>query len=401
MPTLKRPSGFWCVLGGIGVLAGLLAGCDQKQAGPPQAAVPVVTVAAPVAQEITDYDEYTGRVQAVQSVEIRPRVGGFIDSIEFTDGQVVKAGQVLFRIDQRPFQIALQEAEASAVRAQAQLRIAELELERQVEMRKMNATSQLELDQAQGKKDSSVGAVAEAKAAVDKAKLDLDYSVINAPIEGKVSRPLITVGNLVNPGSGGNNVLTTIVSVNPMYVYFDIDERSFLKYQQMGRQRGGNPDNIRNAKVPILVGFSGEAEAKRPGMLDFADNQVNAGTGTISVRGVLDNADRFLTPGLFATVHVQISDPHPVLLVPDRAIGSDQGSKYVLKVNAENVVESQRVELGAKVGELRVVSGVKADDRIIVNGMLRARPGAKVDAKQASAAKTAATTTSAGTDATK
>jgi membrane fusion protein, multidrug efflux system len=387
-----KQHGLLLSVAGMVVAIGLV-GCGREQTAPPAAKPPAVTVAQPESRQITDYDEFTGRVAAVETVEIRPRVSGYLEKISFTDGQIVKKGDVLFTIDQRPYQIDLERAQAQLTKDQAALKLAETDLQRIAKLREGNATSQFELDQAQSTRDQAQGSLETAQAAIDNAKLNLDYSVIKAPIDGKMSRPMITVGNVVNAGSSGNNLLTTIVSIDPIYVYFDVDENALLKYQAIMRKQGGAAGSSREAKIPVLVGLSGEDGTPHQGYMDFAENQVNAGTGTISVRGVLDNKDRRFTPGLFARVNVRVSDPHEVLLVPDRAIATDQGRKYVLVVGQKNTVEYRPVELGIDLKGMRVVkSGLTKDDRVVVDGLLRARPGATVEPQEARTPAAATTT---------
>lgn len=358
-----------------------LSGCSREEVVSPPPP-PVVTVAQPVQREITDYDDYTGRIAAIESVDIRPRVSGFLDEICFKDGEIVKKGEVLFRIDPRPYQADVDRDKAEVVKYEALLRQAESELTRIETMRKSDSASQVELDQAQAKRDAMRGSVDSAKASLERAELDLNYATIIAPITGQVSRPLVTVGNLVNSSMSTNNVLTTIVSVDPVYVYFDVDENSLLRYQ-MAADPARRSMGIRSGTIPVYVGLANEKGTPHEGVLDFADNRVDAGTGTISVRGRLSNKDNLLTPGLFARVQVRVSAPYRALLVPEKALGSEQGQAYVTVIDAANKADRRYVQPGTSMDGLRVIrSGLNADDWVVVNGLQRARPGVTVEPKR-------------------
>jgi RND family efflux transporter MFP subunit len=358
-------------------------GCD---ATPPvvETAVPAVSVSQPLAQDITDYDDYEGRIAAVETVEVRARVRGHVIKINFQDGQIVEQGQLLFEIDPRPYQAELDAAKAQLAAADGSLELATKEYRRAASLLRSRAASQEEVDVWVGKQAVAKGEQQKAQAAVEQANLNLDFTKVMAPITGKASRALVSVGNLVNAG-GGETLLTTIVSVDPVYVYFDVDERSLLRYRkEFSKDKGEAPPvSIKDLKIPIRVALEGESGFPHEGVIDFADNRVNPATGTIQVRGVIANPSRLFDAGMRARIRVPVSDPHKVLLVTERAIGTDQGRKFVYIVNGQNVVERRDVKLGRLNDGLQVVSeGVKPEDWVIVNGIQRVRDAAKVDPKR-------------------
>ncbi len=358
-----------------------LSGCSGKEATLTPPPPPEVTVGTPIERVITDYDVFTGRVAAVEEVDIRARVRGYITGVHFAEGHEVKAGDVLVEIDERPYVATLDSAKADLKKAEALFNLAEAKLTRMEKAYETNAISEVQVIEQRAEKDRAQAQIAAAQAQVRQAELDLDFTRVVSPIDGKVSRRKVTKGNLVS--GDGSSLLTTVVSIDPIYVYFDVDERSLLKYQRKTREKHGadapvpTPDK---AKVPIFLNLSSETGFPHEGLLDFADNVVDATTGTIQVRAVFENRLRLFTPGLFARVRMTSSDPYSALLVPERAIGTDQGNKYVLVVDANNVVEYRRVELGGRQddGLIPVLSGVEPQDRIVINGLQRARPGAKV-----------------------
>jgi RND family efflux transporter MFP subunit len=362
----------------------LIWGCDST---PPVAetAAPAVSVSQPLAQEITDYDDYEGRIGAVDTVEVRARVRGHVVKINFEDGQIVQKGQLLFEIDPRPYQAELDAAKAQLSAADGALELATKEYRRAASLLRSRAASQEEVDVWVGKQAVARGDQLKAQAAVEQANLNLGYTKVDAPLTGKASRALVSVGNLVNAG-GGETLLTTIVSVDPVYVYFDVDERSLLRYRKQFHKENNDsaaPASIKDLKIPINVALEGESGFPYQGVMDFADNRVNPGTGTIQARGVISNPSRIFDAGMRARVRVPVSSPHKVLMITERAVGTDQGRKFVYIVNGQNVVERRDVTLGRLNDGLQVVSeGVKPEDWVIVNGIQRVRDAAKVDPKR-------------------
>jgi RND family efflux transporter MFP subunit len=357
-------------------------GCGHEPPGVASLPPPAVSVAPPLEREVIDYDEYTGRMAAVEEVEVRARVRGYLIKVNFTEGTEVRQGEVLFEIDPRPFQADLDAAKGQVAQWEAKLTRAEADVVRNERLLPKGAASQKDLDTAISDRGEARAAIQSARAAVERAALDLEFTKVTAPISGRVSRALVTKGNLVNAGGGDATLLTTIVALDPIYVYFDVDERALLQYQQAARERAGGNNQaagVREAKIPVNLGLANEAGFPYTGVIDFADNQLDSQTGTIRVRGVFANANRTFTPGLFARVRIPVGDKYQALLVPERAIGTDQGQKYVLAVNKENVVEYRAVKLGRLHDGLRVIQdGLKPDDLVIVNGIQRARPGVSV-----------------------
>ena len=354
--------------------ATVLTACSPPKAAP--LPPPKVTVSPPQLATVTNWDEYPGHLDAVEMVEIRPRIAGYIDSIHFQEGTEVKAGDLLFVIDPRPYQADLDHAQAQRQQAEAHLDWTRNDLKRADGLRGTKAISEEEYDTRSKAVLEAEASLAAAKASETTARINLDYTQIKAPISGKIGRRLVTPGNFVQlQGNGGSaTVLATIVSVDPIYCYFDVEESAFLNYRS-------------SAKVPVaesgglaceLALVNEEGFAHR-GRMDFFDNQVNPQTGTIRLRAVFDNGDRALVPGMFANVRVLAGAPEQTLVVPDVAVGSDQGYKYVYVVNAENVAQKRDITTGRAHGPLRaVLKGLTADDRVIVNGLMMLRPGAKV-----------------------
>ncbi len=366
------------------VLSVVAAGCHSAKPSP--AAPPSVTVEQPVRREVVEWDEYPGRLVAVDMVEVRARVSGYLESVHFKDGQVVKKGDLLFVIDPRPFEAELARQEAALVQAQTRLELAKNDLERANRLLKSRAISEEEADSRSKAQREAEAGLKSAKAAVAAARLNLDYTRINAPISGRISRKLITEGNLVNAGPGESTLLTTIVSLDPIYCYFDADERSVLKYQQLARE--GKTRNIRSGNVPCELELANEKGYPHQGVLDFVDNQVNPATGTLRVRGVFSNPepDYDLQPGFFARVRVPGSGTYSALLIPDEAVGTDQGQKFVYVVNDQNQAEYKLIQLGPVVDGLRVVrEGLRSNEWVVVNGLMSLRPGVKVKAERSEA----------------
>ena len=361
-------------------MAGLLfAGCETETPLAPTEP-PVVTVSQPLEKEITDYDQYTGRIEAAETVEVRAQVRGELKEIHFKDGALVTAGAPLFDIDPRVYEANLAVAVAKKKNVEASMRLAATEYERARQLYSTNATSAREVEMWLGKTGNAEGEVSQAMADIDKAKLDLEFTRIKAPITGKISRPLVTKGNLVNTG-GGDTLLTTIVSVDPIYVYFDVDEQSLELYRDKYAKEIAAKDTP--PAIPVYLGLPNDGDRfPREGVIDFAENRVNPSTGTIRVRGVFPNKDGRLTPGQFCRVKLPVGQKYKGLLVTDQAIGIDQGQKYLLVVNKENKVEYRPVKPGRLDGDLRIFppnAGLMAGEWVIVSGVQRVRPGIQVN----------------------
>jgi RND family efflux transporter MFP subunit len=357
--------------------SGLLAGCGP--ATPPPPAAPAVSVAEVLERNITDFDEFTGRLEAVETVEIRPRVSGYIQSVNFREGKEIRKGDLLFVIDARPAQAALERATAELARAAAHAELARNQLARAERLLAEHLISQDDYDQRLDATREAEAAQRSAQAAVTSARLDLAYTRVTSPIDGRVSRAEVTPGNLVNGGANGGSatLLTTVVGLDPMYVYFEGSEQDYLRYGGMAR-RGERPSS-RDFPNAIEMGLANEEGFPHKGHMDFVDNRVNPGTGTIRARAVFDNPDRTLTPGLFARLRLIGSGQYKALLIDDRAIGTDQDRKFVYVVDGNNKAEYRNVTLGPKSEGLRVIkSGLKPGDRVVVNGIQRVRPGIAV-----------------------
>ena len=360
-------------------LATLIASCGeaQKKAGAPPP--PAVTVAKPIKRTVTDYDEYVGRFTAINSVEVRARVSGYLDGVHFRDGQIVKQGDLLFTIDKRPFQNTLDQARANLAQAKSNLEFTQGDYTRgQQLVRDKTITDQVFEQRSQAFRNAQAS-VNNNEAAVRQASLDIEFTELRAPVNGRIGDRRVSPGNLVTGGTSGNTtLLATIVSTDPIYFEFTFDEASFLRYERMAKT--GNDIASRNAGVPVTIKLIDEQDFAHQGRMDFVDNVIDPSTGTIRGRAVFANANNLFTPGMFARVQVAGSPPYDALVVPDPAIGTEQTRKFVLTVNAENTVVQKYVTLGQITKDgLRVIkSGVSDDDRIIVNGLMRARPGQKV-----------------------
>jgi membrane fusion protein, multidrug efflux system len=351
----------------------VLSACGQAPDAMQQMPAPKVSVAEVIEQPINEWDEFTGRLEAPQSVEVRPRVSGYIDKVAFAEGGLVKKGDLLFQIDPRPFQAEVKRLEAQLQQARANLTRANSEARRGERLRQSNAISAELADARASAAAEAQAAVAAIQAELDNARLNLDFTRITAPIDGRVSRAEITEGNLVG---AGESLLTSVVSTDKVYAYFDADERVFLKYLELARQAGGD---ARGAS-PVYLGLSSEDGHPHLGQLDFLDNQVNPRTGTIRGRAVFDNADGRFTPGLYARLKLVGSAAYPAALIKDEAVGTDLGKKFVLVLGEDNAVAYRAIELGPKLEGLRIVrSGLAKGEKIVVNGLQRAMPGATVD----------------------
>jgi RND family efflux transporter MFP subunit len=364
------------LLPGIVTASGLLLNaCGRNDAAESHAAPPApqVTVAAAISRRVTESDDFTGRFEAVERVEIRPRVSGYISSVNFKEGSEVRKGDVLFVIDPRPYQAERDKAAAGLAQARSQLVLARSERERATKLLSQHALSQEEYDTRTAGSEQAQANVAAAQAALDAAALNLEFTRVTAPISGRISRALVTSGNFV---TNGQTPLTTLVSLDPIYVSFDGDEQEYLKYIKLARDASAN---AHEARSPVQVGLANESDFPHQGVMVFVDNALDPTTGTIRSRALLDNHDRQFTPGLFARIKLLGSAQHDAVLVNDSAIGTDQTVRYVLVVDKSNKVEYRPVQLGPVIDGLRVVqSGLTPGETIVVNGLQRVRPGAQV-----------------------
>jgi len=364
--TLRALLSSALALGAVGAIT-VLPGCGSSQAEAPPAlpqAMPV-TVAEVVHKPLRDWDEFTGRLDAVSTVEIHPRVGGFIDRVTFTEGARVKKGQLLFAIDARPFRAEVARLSADRDRAASQLALAVSNHERADRLLAQNAIAKEEADRLATDRAVAASAVAAANAALDTAKLNLEFSEVRAPIDGRVSRAAITAGNLVTPES----LLTTVVGDERMYAYFDADEHTYLRYAGLAK----------HGDFRVQMGLVSEDGYPHEGKIDFIDNRVDPRTGTIRGRAVFDNASGEFTSGLFARIRLVGNEERDTVLIEDRAVGTDLGRKFVLVLKDDETVDYRAVTLGPAVDGLRIVkSGLAAGETIVVNGLQRVRPGAKV-----------------------
>jgi RND family efflux transporter MFP subunit len=356
-------------------LTAFALGCSSKPpAAPPP---PSVTVAGVPEREITEWDEFTGRLEAVDAVEIRPRVSGYIRRVTFAEGKEVRKGEVLFEIDPRPYQADLARAEAELERARSAATLAASEVQRAGKLVDVQAISREEYDTRTSAEAQGGAMVRGAEAAVQTARLNSEWTRVRSPIAGRVSRAEVTAGNLVQAGPPDATLLTTVVSMDPIYVYFEGDEQTYLRYAKLARQ--GSRPSSRDVRNPVYLGLANEEGFPHKGYMDFVDNQLNPQTGTIRARAVFSNKDRLFTPGLFARIRLVGSGSYRATIVLDRAIGTDQDKKFVLVLKPDSTVEYRPVQLGRLVGGLRVVdSGLAAGDQIVINGLQRVRPGMKV-----------------------
>jgi RND family efflux transporter MFP subunit len=376
------------------ILAPALAACGQGQQAAPTPPPPTVTVASPVQRNIIDYDEYVGRFVPIDSVEVRARVSGYLDGVHFTDGQIVKQGDLLFTIDKRPFQNSLDQARANLELARSNLIFTEADLARGKQLVDAKTiTDQVFEQRAQAKRNADALVLAN-EAAVRQAELDLQFTELRAPVAGRIGDRRVSPGNLITGGAtGSTTMLATIVSLDPIRFEFTFDEGSYLRYERFANT--GREVTSRGGSVIVSLRLIDEANFVHRGYMDFVDNVIEKASGTIRGRAVFSNTEDTFTPGMFARVRVPGSPAYPALLIPDAAIASEQARKYVLVVDAENAAQQRYVTTGALDAGLRVVKdGLKPEDRVIVNGMMRARPGTKVTPQDqgATAGNTTATT---------
>ncbi len=337
-------------------------------------APPPVTVAKPIVKTIVETDDFTGRFEAVDFVEVRARVSGYLDRVQFTDGSIVKKGDLLFVIDQRTYKATLDQSEATLASAQARFNFAEGDLERAEQLRKTGNIADQLLDQRRQNYLTSKSELDHANAALREARLNYEFTEVKAPIGGRIGRRLISVGNLIN---ANNSLLTTIVSLDPIYFYFEIDERSYLAYTRSSRSQGRPSE--RDGGYDVMIAVTDERAPMYKGHLDFLDNRIDHATGTIRGRAVVPNADYFLTPGLFGTIGVPGSPSYRGVLVPDEAIATDQDRRIVWVVASDGSVSSKVVRPGPRIDGYRVIrEGLTGDESIVISGLQRVRPGAKV-----------------------
>ena len=366
------------------LIAFTLSACSdkpQQQAAPP---APPVTVAQPTKRTVTDWDEFTGRFEAVEEVQVRARVGGFVTSVEFRDGAIVHAGDLLYVIDSRPFEAVGEQAAGQLADARAKTELAKRELDRGLSLVQTSAVSEQVVDQRRQALQAAHAAETIAEGALKAAQLNIEFSHVMAPITGRVSRHLVSAGNLVQGSEGSSTLLTSIVSLDPIYIYFDVDEATYLRNNRLWFE--GKRPSSRDTPNPVAVTLTGETKPSHDGKMDFLDNRLDVSTGTLRSRAVIPNKDLSVLPGQFGRVRLIGSAPYEALLLPDTAIATDQSRKIVFVVKDDNTVEAKPVTLGPLDEGLRVVrDGLKADDKVIVDGLQRARVGAKVTPQAAKA----------------
>jgi multidrug efflux system membrane fusion protein len=378
---LSLHAGIWLA---VPLVAALVSGCDQRQqqATPQQGSPPGVSVSLPVQRDIVEWDEYTGRFDATQTVEIRARVSGYLNEVRFRDGQHVQQGDLLFTIDPRPFERALEQARAELFAATTKVENANLDVARGQPLIERKIISDKSFDDRMSLLRDAQAAVKVAEAKVKSAELDLSFSTIAAPISGRIGRTLVTAGNWVSAGSAsGTTLLTTIVSQNPIYIYFDVNENNYIRYKRFAER--GLKAGAADVGAPVEVALPDERGFPHKGLLDFLDNRLDQGTGTLRARAVLSNTAGLFSPGLFGRVRVSATPRYTALLLPDEAIGTDQTNKYVFVVGGDGTVARRNVRLGPLVEGLRVVrEGVAGEDWVVTRGLQRARPGLKVEPKR-------------------
>ena len=354
---------------------------EEEEAPAPQ--LLAVKVAQPIQQTITEWDEYTGRFEASERVEVRARVSGFIESVRFKAGQAVSKGDVLFIIDQRPFKIALNDANARLAQAQSELQIAQDNFKRVEPLKATGAVSLEEYDRRQQAVTSAKASIGVAKAAVDNAKLNLSFTRVKSPISGRIGRDLVNPGNLISGGSANSTMLSTIVATSPIHFYFNGSEADLLKYSRLNQS--GERGSSRNTSNPVFVKLIDEADYVHEGQMDFVDNEIDRSTGSIEGRAIFQNEDGLLEAGMFGKARLLGSAPHEVLMIPDEIIGANQNIRYVYKLGEGDAVTYQPIELGPlHTNGLRIVrSGLDASDQLIINNIQKIRPGAII-APQAS-----------------
>ncbi|ODS01599.1 efflux transporter periplasmic adaptor subunit [Methyloceanibacter superfactus] len=350
----------------------------EQAAAPAAPPAPTVTVAKPLVEELKEWSDFTGQFEARESVEIRARVSGYLESVNFTDGQIVKKGDLLFVIEPRPYEIALESAKAQLTQAEAQLQLAQVQLDRTSKLLKNDFASKETFDERTAEVQSATASRDNAIAAVNQAQLNLDYTRVTAPVSGRLGRHEVSVGNLVMGGTGETTLLTTIVSLDPIWLMFNVSEGDGMTYKRLVQK--GEIASARENGVQVEGQLMDEKEWDLKGAIDFVDNQYDRSSGTIRVRASFPNPNLFITPGQFGRVRVPMSQLKPTILVPDAAVVTDQSTKMLFTVSPDGTVVPKPVELGSVTDDgLRIIrSGITPDDDVIINGLLRARPGQKV-----------------------
>jgi RND family efflux transporter MFP subunit len=371
-------------LPGVLAIGTLLLGACGKSGGPPQRPPATVTVMHPVEREVTDWEDYPGRLQSPESTNIQARITGVVTETPFKEGALVHQGDVLFVIDDRPFKADLDNKIANVAKDMAQVDLMKTQLARSERLLQTHVVDQQDYDTAQANYLQAQAQLEADRAAQETSELNLEWTRVRAPISGVVGKISVTAGNLITGGVGNGTLLTTLVSVDPLYCYVPVPERTLLKYQQYARR---NQQTVRDASIPCAIELENETDFIHRGVIDFFDNTVDANTGTIQVRGVFKNPDNFLTPGLFARMRIEGAGHSAALLVPDAALGTDQNERYLLVVDASDTVQSRPVKLGQLFGDMRVITdGITKGDRVIVNGLQMALPGTTVNVMEAPAA---------------
>ncbi len=387
-PMIFFGRGQWLIPGLLLCIASL--GCRPSQTSEKmQAPPPRVGVVKAVVQELPQFDEYVGRTQAVETVEVRSRVTGFIKTVEFTEGQIVAKDQLLFKIEPDAYEAIYQQAKSRIDVAKAKVELAQSKLARAKKLIEGSAMSVEEFDEISASLAEAKAQQVSAEADVAIAKLDVDYTNIRSPIAGRIDRALVTPGNIVTGGLGSGTLLTTIVSVAPIHAYFDVDERSFLKYQRMSAanqstaqqppsqsqsSEAPNPEGIRALNVPCDVQLADEKDFPHHGFLDFIENKVDSKTGSIRLRAIFENEDKLLKPGQFVRLRVRVGQPQPSVLIPEQCIAFDQDTRYVYVIGDDKVAQRQVIEVGRQIGDQRIITnGLSADDAVVYRGIQRVR----------------------------
>jgi RND family efflux transporter MFP subunit len=362
-----------------GALLACLQGCDDRpaNAAPAQAPPPRVTVSAPIQKLITEWDDYSGRFAALENVEVRARVGGFLNSVHFRDGEIVRKGQLLFVIDPRPFEATLAQAQGQLEQARSQVVLSERSLARAGELRTQKMVSEQLYDERKQSLDAARAVSATAEAVLRRAQLDLEFTRVVAPTSGRISRHLVSVGNLVSGGDANSSLLATVVSLDPIDFYFEADQNAYLRYARMAKS--GERPSSRDAPNPVLLALGDEGEFAHRGRMNFVDNAFDTGTGTMRARARFENPDLLFAPGMFARIRLLGSGEREAMLLPDSAVVTDQSRKVVYVVGPDNVIEMRPVQLGRLVDNLRVIrEGLTPADVVVVSGLQRVRVGAPV-----------------------
>lgn len=363
------------------LVAGFAAACRPSARSAAPAGAPPVTVAVPEVRTITEWDEFSGRLASPERVEIRARVSGYLDKVHFKEGAVVQSGDLLFTIDPRPYAAEVARLKAEVDRTRTRVEMAEVESRNAERLRQSSAISTEETERRLKALAETLGGLKAAEATLVSAELDLQFTEVRSPITGRISNARVTAGNLVRGGTQETTLLTTVVALDPIHCYFEVDERSALKYRDM--IRSGQRASALDGSIPAEMGLANQPDFPHHGVVDFVDNQLEPGTGTIRARGVFPNPDRLMAPGFFARVRIPGSGAYEALLIRDQAVGDDQGRSYVWVVSPDDTALYRPVTLGPKVDGLRIVrDGLKPGERIVINGLMAVRPGMKVVATE-------------------